>query len=503
MATVVTEAEVDDETLAAYRARRSDVVDETAPDPEGRYGLQRGPFRRYQRHLHVVPGANGTHRVTQTVDFTLGIGPWSVLFVLPIKRALSRPGGRAPWWAPPQVLDRQAAAALASLAYLSIVAGYLGTLITQTLTYAADEFGAGERAQGDTLAAVRIGVVMSLAVAAWADRKGRRRALLACAAGGCVTTALGAFAPGLVALGATQVVARGFSTALALLIVVVAAEEMPAGSRAYGVSLLTLSAGLGSGVAVWLLPLVDLDEQAWRALFAVPLLFLPLVRATARLLPESRRFVRRHPDVRFAGHGKRLALLAGAALCLAAFGAPQSQLQNEFLREEFGFSAALITVFTLLTVAPAGIGVVAGGRLADVHGKRLVAAAGVAGGTALTVVQYVGGSVTALWVASTLGSAVGGLAVPTLAVYGPELFPTSLRTKANVVITGLAVTGSVIGLLIAGRLAERWSLGPAIATLAVGPAFLVVALLPFFPETAHRELEELNPEDAVAVPVPR
>ena len=501
MAVVETDVEVDDAALARYRAPRRDVVHERV-EGNDRFLAETGPFRSYERRLVVRTIGPGRHALTQTVDFSLGLGPWSLLVAVGMRRTLRRPGHLPPWWAPPQVLDRQGAVSLASLAYLSIVAGYLGTLITQTLTYAADEFGVGERAQGDTLAAVRVGVVLSLAIAAWADRRGRRRALLVCAAGGCVATAFGALAPGLLALGSTQLVARGLSTALALLIVVVAAEEMPAGSRAYGVSVLTMTAALGAGMVLWFLPLVELDERAWRGLFLGPLLFLPLVRWTARMLPESRRFVRRHAAARFAGHGRRLVLLAAGAFLLAVFGAPASQLQNEFLREEYHFTAAHITAFTLLTVTPTSIGIVIGGRLADLRGKRLLAAIGVAGGTACTVVQYVGGSVVALWIASTVGSIVGGLAVPALAVYGPELFPTALRTKANVVITGLAVLGSVTGLLVAGRLADRWSLGPGIASLAIAPVILLL-LLPRYPETSNRELEELNPEDAVSVPVPR
>lgn len=497
----VSVAEVDDAGLDRYLRPRSDVLVE-APGEDGVFALERGPFREYRRQVAVEPLGDGRHRVTQTVDFRLGLGPWSAVFAGPMRRVLGRTGGRSPWWAPPQVLDRQGAAALASLAYLSIVGGYLGTLITQTLTYAADEFAAGERAQGDTLAAVRIGVVVSMFIAMWADRHGRRRALLWCASIGCIATAAGAFAPGLIALGSTQVIARGLSTALALLIVVVVAEEMPAGSRAYGVSLLTMTGGLGAGMVLWFLPLVELDERAWRILFLVPLLFLPLVRATARMLPESRRFVRRHAAARFAGHGRRLALLAGSALALAVFGTPASQFQNEFLREEFSFTAAHITLFTVLTITPASIGIVIGGRLADNHGKRLIGAIGVAGGTFFTVLQFVGGSVTIVWIASALGSIVGGLAVPALAVYGPELFPTALRTKANVAITALGVSGSVVGLVLAGRLAERWSLGPGIAVLAVAPAIVVLLLIPRYPETAHKELEELNPEDVIPLGLP-
>ena len=93
-------------------------------------------------------------------------------------------------------------------------------------------------------------------------------------------------------------------------------------------------------------------------------------------------------------------------------------------------------------------------------------------------------------------------------MYGPELFPTSLRGRANGTIAILGVTGSVIGLLTAGWLSEAWDgLGPALALLAVGPLVMALLVLVAYPETAHRELEELNPEDRIgptgAVPSPR
>ncbi|MDE0803084.1 MAG: MFS transporter [Acidimicrobiales bacterium] len=486
--------EVDDDGLAAYRTPRNDVVSET-DEGDGNFAMAAGPFSQYERTLHVEPIGDGRHVVSHRVVFRLAVGWWWRLFLRPMRRTLRRADTGSPWWAPPEVLDAQAAAALASLAYLSIVGGYLGTLITQSLTYAADEFGADDGQQATTLAVIRVGVLLSLGIAAWADRNGRRRALLACAAGGCVLTALGALTPGLIALSATQIFARGLATALGLLIVVVVAEEMPAGARAYGVSLLTMSGGLGAGMVLWILPLVELDERAWRGLFVVPVLFLPLIRATATLLPESRRFVRRHAAAKFAGHGRRLVLLAGTTFALAILSTPASQLQNEFLREEFSFSAGQITLFTLLTVTPASIGIVIGGRLADTRGKRLVGGIGLGVGAALTAAQFITTSVELVWTVATIGSIFGGLAVPALAIYGPELFPTSLRTKANVVMTILGVVGSVLGLGIVSYLSDRWSLGPAIAVLAVAPLLATLLLIPRYPETAHKELEELNPED--------
>ena len=82
-----------------------------------------------------------------------------------------------------------------------------------------------------------------------------------------------------------------------------------------------------------------------------------------------------------AGHGSRFWLLAASALLLALFTAPASQLLNEFLRDEEGFSALQITLFSILTNTPGGIGLVIGGRLADTRGRRGVGAFGVAAGT--------------------------------------------------------------------------------------------------------------------------
>jgi len=93
------------------------------------------------------------------------------------------------------------------------------------------------------------------------------------------------------------------------------------------------------------------------------------------------------------------------------------------------------------------------------------------------------------------------LVVPSLTVYQTELFPTGNRSGSNGWINLFAVVGAVIGLKAAGLMADAFgSFGPAMAILSIGPAIVVVIVLAFYPETASRELEELNPEDA---PPPR
>jgi MFS family permease len=199
--------------------------------------------------------------------------------------------------------------------------------------------------------------------------------------------------------------------------------------------------------------------------------------------------------VRLAGPGRRLWLLAISAFLFAVFLAPASQYQNVFLRRERGFSAARISLFTVGTNIWGGIGIVAGGRLADVRGRRIVAAVGILGGVGATVVMFFSIGWT-VWAWSIVGAILGALTVPALGVYGPELFPTSVRGRANGIISAVGRAGSVTGLVVVALLiTNRSSLAPVLAILAIGPALLAILVVVGYPETAHRELEDLNPED--------
>ena len=184
-----------------------------------------------------------------------------------LRRTLVRPPGSTPWWAPPDRLDRRGADVLGLLCTISLVAGYLGTVFTQTATFAADEFGArpgpGRPALGGPgldrhhVRAVEPGRPHRAPAASC--HRGRVRRLL--------FTATSALSPSLAALAATQTLARGFAGALILLIVIVSAEEMPRGSRAYAYSVLTMCQALGAGMCLWALPLADIGgdgSASWR-----------------------------------------------------------------------------------------------------------------------------------------------------------------------------------------------------------------------------------------------
>jgi MFS family permease len=257
------------------------------------------------------------------------------------------------------------------------------------------------------------------------------------------------------------------------------------------------------------LPLADGGVSGWRWLYALGLLFLPLIASAARHLPESRRFDRMQsssPTDRAASsardrHRRRLLLLCAGGFLFALFATPSGQFQNEFLRTERHFSAARISVFSLVCGTIGGLGVLIGGRLADTRGRRAVAAVGVGLGIVTALGSYFARS-WMLWVWGIADSLLSYGVAPALAVYGPELFPTTLRGRSTGVIGLVYAAGGVIGLVVVGALSGAiGTIGPALATLAFGPALLVILIVRAYPETARRELEDLNPEDAVASPV--
>jgi MFS family permease len=464
------------------------IVEECEVDGEpGVFASKEGPFRHYRRE-------------GDTVTYRLAVPFFAWVFTLPIRHELRKQlrgeFAAMPWWAPADRLDARSSTVLGAVCGISLFDGYLGTLITQTLTYVADGFGVeSDRDQGVTLAVVRLAILLALPLAALADRRGRRRLLLVCTGGGVTLTAVTALSPSLAWFTAAQTVSRGFTTALGILVVVVAAEEMPAGARAFAASVTAMSAALGAGACVALLPVADGGDDAWRLLFLLPVVALPLLFAIRRHLPESKRFSAPHADATVRGHGERLRLLAVAVFFVQVFVAPANQLQNEFLRDERGFSGAAIAIFTLCTGTPAGLAVLAGGHLAETRGRRLVGAVGLAGSTVFIVASYLTIG-PPMWVLYFCGAMLAGLTVPALRVYGPELFPTGMRAGSGGLIAVAGVLGAATGVLAGGFLSdELGALGRAMAVLAIGPLFVAVLVLTRFPETAHRELEELNPED--------
>lgn len=501
--------------VAGVVAPRTAVVEEGPPVrlDDGAGGVQRwcftqqeGPLASYRRVVEVEPVPGGLRRVTQEVAVEIGLPPVAWLFGPPLRRRLARVGperGRA-WWLPPARLPRRAAVVLVTLCVLEVLVGYLADLFAYTATYAGSDLGAGPTAQGVALGVTRVAAVGAVVALVAADRRGRRPVLAASLVVGAVVAATGAVAPALWVLAATQVVAGTATTAAAVLIGVMAVEEVPAGARAWSVGVIGMCFGLGSGVALAALPLAGTGRGGWRALFALALVVAPAAAVAVRWLPETRPFTsssrrRVAPSPHTA---PTLLLLGSGAFLLALFADPGGALQGRYLRTERHLSALEISVLLQVAGTIGGLGTLIGGRLADTRGRRPVAAAGALALAASTVAAYAS-SGAALWVWEVASSTVSYGVGPALAVYGAELFPTAIRSRAGGALTAAGAAGGLVGLVAAGVLSSALgSIAPALAVLAVGPVVLTVLVATRYPETASRTLEDLNPTDRPVPPGP-
>ena len=373
---------------------------------------------------------------------------------------------------------------LGLLAAASMSAAFVNTLFTQTVSFAADDFGVDNTGVGIAGAFVRVGIVIAIPAAVIADRIGRRRVIVWVAWLGPLLSVLGAIAPTFGVLVVTQTLARPMGIALAFLVGVVAAEEMPRTSRAYAVSILAMAAGFGAGVAVIALALADIGPSGWRLVYVVSLVWCLVALDLARRLPETRRFTAAH--ITKATHRppinrRRLGLLAAVAFIGSIFIAPASFFQNRYLTDVQGFSGGMIGLFSIAVGTPAGIGLIVGGRIADTSGRRRLIAFALPVSTIAIVGAFMVSGVS-LWILSLVGGVIASAAYPALAVYRVELFPTGNRSRAAGLVTAASLIGGVIGLVSMGALLDAdWSFGAVLALLGISQIIVTVLVVEAYP----------------------
>ena len=383
-------------------------------------------------------------------------------------------------------------------------AAFINTLFTQTVAFAAEEFDISESGQGIGAAVVRLGIVICLPLVALADRRGRRPVMIAMAWAAPLVSALGAIAPSYSFLVATQAVGRPLGLTLDILIAVVAVEEMPRDGRAYATGILAVLSGIGGGIAVASLPLADISVTSWRFIYVIGLVWLVIAYALMKWLPESERFIRHVPKTKM-----RAAYIADALrgnlgrICSVVFLtniyiATASIFQNRYLKDERGYSAALVALFTIVTSSPATFGLIIGGRVADERGRRILGATLVPIGAFLLALSFSTSGVV-MWLVAIAGGLAFGISYPALAVYRGELFPTRTRSLAGGIIMTSALLGGIIGLVGGGWFLDaNGSYGQVMMWLVIGPVIASAIVWFRYPETAHRELDDITNDTVTA-----
>ncbi len=481
--------------LDSYAANRGPIVSSWLVEGEsqGSFIQLEGPFRRYRR----TPAASSDE--PDRIEFELWVPGLNWLFAPLYRRLLTKANSKLASFLPPAPISPASLVTLGLAFWITLVVAYCATLLGQTLAFGAGSLHASSFAQAVLLGASRFDVLIAIPATRLADRLGRVAVLKWSFVAAIAATVVSGFSPNAFVLGVFQILAKAAATTVTLVVVVLVAESVESKARAWAMGFLILPTALGAGTCAALVSTLGITDWMWRVLFFITIFALALLWSVKRLA-ESERFqhASRSRSLKELNHPKlrsRLILISVAAALVNIFFIPASQFRNQYLTVNRHYLPYQVSLFTLFTNLPAGIGLALGSRLSETRGRRGVASLGLAVGGLLFGLAFV---TSGYWliIFGTLGSIAGTFGVPAISVFGPELFPTKLRSGANVIATVAGRIGSAVGLILVGvGRARGMSYGTPIALLMVGPIILSVVVLLFFPETMGETLEEINPDD--------
>ncbi|MGH9255393.1 MAG: MFS transporter [Vicinamibacterales bacterium] len=421
---------------------------------------------------------------------------------------------------------------VAATAGAIVLDGFDNQLIGVAVVPLMNEWDAPRAAFAPVLAAGMIGMMVGGAVGGWlGDRCGRRVALLASVATFGALTALVPLVDGPLTLGVLRFfVGLGLGGAMPNS-AALAAEYVPARHRPFAVTLTIVCIPIGGALA-GLVGAQVLPEFGWRTLFLVGgIVPLGLAAALWKTLPESPRYLARHPERwpelaqllrRLHCEVPRDVAFVDATEKAVARASPRELLSPEFRRETLALSASfffcLLAVYVGVNWVPsmlagagfdvgmAGNGLAAfnlGGVAGALLGAALIRRAGsrtsmlamsagaVAGAATLAVMPLdTRSAFIVLGLLAWTGGLINGVQV-TMFALAAHAYPTGIR--ATGVGTAVAV-GRIGGVL--STYAGSWTLesgGPSrlFALVAAAMAVVVVALASVrrhIPRVADRDL---------------
>jgi MFS family permease len=388
---------------------------------------------------------------------------------------------------PPDRIERREMTILGLFAIVALAQGWSGTVVTHALPFVQTDLGLTDAEVFDLMAVIRASSLLALGLSWWGDHRGRRRPLLLAFALLTSANLATALVPGTPAFVSTQALARIGTVAIGSLALVVLAEEVGPRVRGYALALYALFGSLGTGWGLLVRPL-GAGGSDWRVLFAlsaIPMLALPFL---IRRVAESRAFAvmpTRPPlaAVFRRGHAARFWPMAVLAFAISAFTAPAANLVLVRLENSLDWSPGAASLLLVLTSAPGvAIGLLAGGRMADLVGRRPTQAVAIVIGVSGGVGFYFTDSGPMIGLGIFLSTMGGSAFGPAFASHRSELFPTDLRATAGAWIVNASVLGGLTGFAAGRFVVAAWGIPVTIAVLG---AFLLASAssLLLLPET--------------------
>jgi len=394
---------------------------------------------------------------------------------------------------PPALLGRHQIRVLALLGTIAFGQGWSGNVLTHTLPFTQESFGLSDGGVAGFEVVIRAVALLALALSWWGDRRGRRAPLLLAFFVLPAANLATAFAPSLAVFALLQSVARIGNIAIGALALVVLTEQIDPEVRGYAAAVFSLFVSMGVGFGLLLSRFAEVNQEAWRILFGVgatPLLFFPLVLIH---LKESRAFRGRpsRPSLMAAlrgGSRRRFWPMAGISFCVAALAGVAANFILIRLNNHLGWDQGTASIMLVLTSSPAVLlGLLAGGRSADVVGRRPTEVAamfiGVAGAFLFyfSEVSWVMG--LGIFVSLTGTSAFA----PAFAAQRSELFPTAFRSSAAAWLSNVGILGSLTGFAVSYFIID--SIGLPTTVGIIGAVVLAsTSLVYLLPETRGADI---------------
>ena len=384
--------------------------------------------------------------------------------------------------------------------------GYDNYVLSFVLAPTLAALGGSESEAGGLRAIVSVGTVLSFALAAQADRLGRKRLLLITIAGYTLATVATAAAPSLAFVALTQGIAQIFIGAEWAVAVTMVVEEFPADERGRGLGIVTSMQTFGA-IAVGILGFAGLNDTAlgWRSFYLVGIIPLILIAFGRRGLRESER----HEAVRgdtgldhvsiwepWKPQFRRILIPIGLAQFLRFTAVSAAAFWWAFYaQEETGMSVATSGLFLAASGLVGAIGFFVAGRLGDRFGRRPTFMAYMVGAlvTGIATFNIANHLLMLPFFCLSIFFGLGSVAITS--AMATEPFPTYVRSRASAWNrNAVEVVGGIVGAWIVGVLGDHatgalGSIGAAMTLLLVVTVPLAVLITwRFIPETKGRDL---------------
>ena len=409
----------------------------------------------------------------------------------------------------PPDLTRRQWRVLGLVAAVSFFETYDLYLFSLNLKQIQTDLGIAESDLGFLGSLVRAGALLSVVLAMFADRVGRRRMLLITIVGYTLLTGATALSPNAETFVVLQFFARAFAVAETILATVVIVEEFGPEHRGWGVGAAGAIQACGAGLASLLFGFVEVLPYGWRSLYLIGLVPLTFLTYWRRTLPETQRFLDKAENqdklvaakellqgivILMRRYPKRLWGLSAAVFVTSTAVSSAGFFAPKYLQDVHAWTPTDVALMSFFGGVFAIMGNPLAGWLSDRRGRRPVTAAFALGLGLITIALYNSSGIVlpGLWVALvffTLGTNV------TESTYSAEMFPTRQRSTAASIKSLMSTVGAITGLALVSVLfsvfGSNWTAISVLACLCFGVPVIVLTLLP---ETARERLEDIAPD---------